>query len=84
VDDIILARNDKEEIEQVKEALNKTFKIKDLGNLRYFLGFEVARSKKGMMMNQRKYALELLTDAYLLACKPAVTPMDNLVKLSSY
>jgi len=24
----------------------------------------------------------LLTDAGLLACKPAVTPMDNLVKLS--
>ena len=34
-------------------------------------------------MNQRKYALELLKDAGLLACKPANTPMDNLVKLSS-
>jgi len=44
VDDIILVGNDKEEIDQVKEALNKTFKIKDLGDLRYFLGFEVARS----------------------------------------
>jgi len=27
--------------------------------------------------------MELLIDAGLLACKPAVTPMDNLVKLSS-
>jgi len=34
-------------------------------------------------MNQRKYALKLLTDASLLACTPAVTPMDNLVKFSS-
>jgi len=25
----------------------------------------------------------LLTDAGLLVCKPTVTPMDNLVKLSS-
>ena len=84
VDDIILAGNGKEKIDRVKEALNKTFKIKDLGDLRYFLGFEVARSKKGIMMNQRKYALELLTDAGLLACKPTVTPpVDNLVKLSS-
>jgi len=33
-------------------------------------------------MNQRKYVLELLTDAGLIACKPAVTPIDNLVKLS--
>ena len=37
VDDIVLAGNDKEEIERVKEALNKTFKIKDLVDLRYFL-----------------------------------------------
>ena len=78
-----MAGNDKEGIDRVKEALNKTFKIKDLGDLRYFLGFEVARSKKGIMMNQRKYALELLTDAGHLACKPAVSPMNNLVKLSS-
>jgi len=82
VDDIILVENDKEEIDWVKEALNKTFKIKDLGDLRYFLGFEIARSKKEIMMNQRKYALELLIDASLLPCKTVVTPMDNLVKLS--
>jgi len=53
VDDIILAENDKEEIDRVKEALNKTFKIKDLGDLRCFLSFEVARSKKGIMMNKK-------------------------------
>jgi len=33
-------------------------------------------------MNQRKNALELLKDVGLLACKPTITPMDNLVKLS--
>ena len=83
VDDIILAGNDKEEIVRIKQALNQTFKIKDLGNLRYFLGLEVARSKTGIMVNQRKYALELFTDAGLLACKPAPTRIDNHEKLSS-
>ena len=63
--------------------MNRTFKIKDLGNLRYFLGLEIARSKKGIMMNQRKYAPELLTDASLLPCKPAPTPIENHTKLSS-
>jgi len=57
VDDIILAGNDKEEIDRIKQALTKTFKIKDLGDLRYFLGLDVAKSKKGIMMNQSKYAL---------------------------
>jgi len=35
------------------------------------------------MMNKRKYTLELLKNVSLLAYKPAITPMDNLVKLSS-
>jgi len=34
-------------------------------------------------MNQRKYALKLLTDAGLLACKSAIIPIDNLVRLYS-
>jgi len=63
--------------------LNQTFKIKDLGDLRYFLGLEVARSKKGVMVNQMKYALELLKDAGLLSCKPALSPIDNHEKFSS-
>jgi len=83
VDDIILAEYDKEDIVQIKQALNQTFKIKDLGDLRYFLGLEVAKSKKGIMVNQKKYALELLIDVDLLAYKPALTPIDNHEKFSS-
>jgi len=82
VDDIILAGNDQEKIDRIKQALNKTFKIKDLGDLRYFLGLEVARSDKRIMMNQMKYALELIKDVSLLTCKPTITHIDNLVKLS--
>jgi len=36
VDDIVLPGNDKQEIDQVKETLNKIFKIKDLSDLKYF------------------------------------------------
>ena len=74
--------NDKEN-DQDKQALNKTFNIKDLGNLRYFLDLEIKRSEKDIMMNQRKYIRELLINAAILACKPTVTPICSLVKLSS-
>ncbi|KAK2387518.1 cysteine-rich RECEPTOR kinase [Trifolium repens] len=62
VDDIVLTGNDFSEIQLVKSFLNDKFKIKDLGQLRYFLGLEVARSTSGIMLNQRNYTLELLSD----------------------
>lgn len=49
-----------EEIKYVKLFLDKQFKIKDLGQLQFFLGLEIARSSSGIFMNKRKYTLELL------------------------
>ena len=41
---------------------------------------EVARSKKGIFISQRKYILDLLTETGMLGCKPATTPMDSAKK----
>lgn len=45
VDGIIVIGDGFEEIHQLKSRLAKEFEIKDLGDLIYFLGIEVARSK---------------------------------------
>jgi hypothetical protein len=75
VDDLIVAGNDSDEIKSVKCLLDSKFKIKNLGSLKYFLGLEIARSHLGISISQRKYALELIESASLLAGKPAPTPM---------
>ncbi|GJW03860.1 ribonuclease H-like domain-containing protein [Tanacetum coccineum] len=83
VDDIIITGNDTSEIEKFKEFLRTKFMIKDLGNLKYFLGIEVINTDKGICLNQRKYVLDLLTDYGMLACKPARTPMLSKVSISN-
>ncbi|RVW45089.1 Retrovirus-related Pol polyprotein from transposon RE2 [Vitis vinifera] len=46
VDDIVIVDNDYITIEKLKTFLDSQFKLKDLGQLKYFLGLEVARSRK--------------------------------------
>jgi hypothetical protein len=83
VDDIILTGDYREELVKLKTLLAKEFEIKDLGYLRYFLGMEVARSKKGIYVSQRKYVLDLLKETGMLGCKPAETLMDSTKKIGA-
>jgi hypothetical protein len=69
-------------ISSLKQLLDDRFKIKDPGTLKYFLGIEVARSDKGIHINQRKYALDILSDSGSIGCVPARIPLDQNMKLS--
>lgn len=55
VDDIIVTCNKLQPIVDLKAFLHAKFKIKDLGPLKYFFSLEVARSKQGTSLCQRKY-----------------------------
>ena len=46
VDDKILTSDFEEELQVLKQSPAQDFKIKELGNLKHFLGMEVARSKR--------------------------------------
>ncbi|RVW88920.1 Retrovirus-related Pol polyprotein from transposon RE2 [Vitis vinifera] len=83
VDDVLLASDNILEIERLKTFLDAKFTIKDLGPLKYFLGLEVARSKTGISLCQRKYILDILEDTGLTGSKPAAFPMESTLKLSA-
>jgi hypothetical protein len=77
VDDIVITGDDIEEIKCLKEKLGKAFEVKDLGPLRYFLGIEIARSSRGIVLSRRKYVLDLLTETGMLGCRPCNSPIDK-------
>jgi len=78
----MLVGNNLQEICRVKNHLHNSFSIKDLGTLRYFLGFEISRSPSSIVLNQRKYCLDILSDSGLLAYKPSFSPMEPSYPLS--
>lgn len=54
-----------------------------MGALHYFLGIQVQRTDKGFFLHQEQYALDLLSRADILNCRPYATPADTSGKLSS-
>ncbi|KAJ7963920.1 Retrovirus-related Pol polyprotein from transposon TNT 1-94 [Quillaja saponaria] len=81
VDDIVITGDDNHGIQQLKSFLQSKFQTKDLGQLKYFLGIEVARSQLGICLSQRKYCLDVLSDIGMLDSKSVDTPMDPNTKL---
>ena len=57
VDDMVITGNNEEEISDLKKKLFMEFEIKDLGNLKYFLGNEVLRSRRGISSIRRSIYL---------------------------
>ncbi|XP_062009953.1 secreted RxLR effector protein 161-like [Rosa rugosa] len=49
-------------MDRLQRQLASEFEMKDLGELKYFLGIEVTRGREGIYLCQRTYVLDLLTE----------------------
>ncbi|XP_058000734.1 uncharacterized mitochondrial protein AtMg00810-like [Hevea brasiliensis] len=68
-------------ISSLKTFFRTQFQTKDLGLLKYFLGIDVMRSKKGIFLSQRKYVLDFLTETGKLGAKPCSAPITPNLQL---
>nr|GEV58451.1 ribonuclease H-like domain-containing protein [Tanacetum cinerariifolium] len=83
VDDIIVTRNNFDEIQKFKDFLRTKFQIKYLGKLKYLLGIKVLETDQGLCLSQRKYCLDFLGEFGLLACKPSATPLEQNLAITN-
>ncbi|CAA0839160.1 cysteine-rich RLK (RECEPTOR-like protein kinase) 8, partial [Striga hermonthica] len=62
-------------------TLGTQFALKSMGEVNHFLGFEALKSHDGFLLNQSKYALDLLVKTNMVNCKPVSTPLSPASKL---
>ncbi|KAL5551327.1 hypothetical protein UlMin_001503 [Ulmus minor] len=84
VDDLIITGDDEVEILRTKENLSVCFQMKELGQLKHFLGLEVDRTQERIFLCQQKYAKDLLKRFGMLECKPISTPMEPNAKMCAH
>lgn len=82
VDDIIVASSSQSATAALLKDLESHFALKDLGDLHYFLGIEVRRSGGELLLNQERYATEILQRVGMHTCKSVSTPLSMTEKLS--
>lgn len=83
VADMLISGNCLSSINHLKAFLSITFLMKDLGDLRCFLGLEIDRSSAGFFMCQNKYTSDILKEYGMLHVKPLQLPLDPHLKLDA-
>nr|QCC62381.1 reverse transcriptase [Digenea simplex] len=75
VGDMAFASNDRQLISTLKSNLSATFKVKLLGQLKSFIGWELTYSTNGISVNQHTYINRMLEMHNLKHIKPVSTPL---------
>lgn len=74
VDDLITIGTHAAKIQQFITQLHVAFALKDLGNLHYFLGIQIRRTKDGATLSQEKYIHDILCRNNMTEAAPISTP----------
>ena len=82
VDDLVITGTKDAEVAAFKEEMKATFQMSDLGPLSFYLGIEVHQNDSGITLRQTAYAKRVVELAGLTDCNPALTPMEERLKLS--
>jgi hypothetical protein len=77
VDDIIFGSTNKSTCEEFSRIMIQKFEMSMMGELKYFLGFQVKQLQEGTFISQTKYIQDILTKFGMKDAKPIKTPMGT-------
>ena len=82
VDDLLITGSHDKSVSRFKSELMREFEMTDLGVMNYFLGIEFHKSKVGLLMHQRRYALDILKKCDMEHCNASITHCEARLQLS--
>jgi hypothetical protein len=77
VDDIIFGSTNKSTCEEFSRIMIQKFKMSMMGELKYFLGFQIKQLQDGTFISQTKYIHDILKKFGMKDGKPIKTPMGT-------
>jgi hypothetical protein len=77
VDDIIFGSTNKSTCEEFSRIMVQKFEMSMMGELRYFLGFQIKQLQDGTFISQTKYIQDILKKFGMKDGKPIKTPMGT-------
>jgi hypothetical protein len=77
IDDILFGSTNKSTCEEFSRIMIQKFEMSMMGELKYFLGFQVKQLQKGTFISQTKYIQDILTKFGMKDAKPIKTPMET-------
>jgi hypothetical protein len=81
VDDIIFGSTNNAFNDEFAKLMTSKFEMSMMGELKYFLGFEVKQYREGTFINQAKYTQDMLKRFTMTELKSYKTPMSTSVDL---
>jgi hypothetical protein len=77
VDDIIFGSTNESTCEEFSRIMTQKFEMSMMGELKYFLGFQVKQLQEGSFISQTKYIQDILAKFGMKDAKPIKTPMET-------
>jgi hypothetical protein len=79
VDDIIFGSTNKSSCEEFSRIMIHKFEMSMMGELKYFLGFQIKQLQEGTFIYQTKYIQDILKKFGMKNAKPIKTPVGGLL-----